>query len=173
MIRHVILSAALVVALVGGAVAAPPAKITGRVVSVHDGDTLTFRTDDGRTLKVRLQGIDAPELRQPFGSRSRDELAAVAKGKSATLLEHGRDKYGRTLGAVIVDGVDATARQVAAGMAWHYDRFDKSAGLARSQATARAARKGLWSDPAPVPPWEWRKTEQARRTAGKAVGASR
>jgi endonuclease YncB( thermonuclease family) len=98
---------ALLFALVVEAVAAPPTTATGKVVSVHDGDTLTLRTDDGRTLKVRLQGIDAPELGQPFGKRSRDELAAGA----------------------------------------------------------RAARKGLWSDPAPVAPWEWRSAEQARRNA--------
>jgi len=79
-----------------------PATVTGKVVSVHDGDTVTVRTDDGQTLKVRLQGIDAPELRQPFGSRSRDELSALVKGKPVTLIEHGRDKYGRTLANVIV-----------------------------------------------------------------------
>lgn len=73
-------------------------------MSVHDGDTLTLRTDDGRTLAGRLQGIDAPELGQPFGHRSRDELAPVAKGNGATLVEHGRDKYGRTIGNVISSG---------------------------------------------------------------------
>ena len=116
--------------------APPPATITGKVVSVHDGGTLTFRSDEGQTLKVRLQGIDAPELKQPFGSRSRDELSALVKGKPVTLVEHGRDKYGRTLANVMVDGVDANARQVATGMAWHYQRFDKSAALARAQEAA-------------------------------------
>jgi micrococcal nuclease len=151
--------------IAGQALAAPPATITGKVVSVHDGDTVIVRTDDGQTLKVRLQGIDAPELKQAFGSRSRDELSALVKGKPVALVEHGRDKYGRTLGTVIVDGVDANARQVATGMAWHYARFDKSAGLARAQEAARAARTGLWGDAAPVAPWEWRSQEQARRKA--------
>jgi micrococcal nuclease len=99
---------------------------------------------------VRLQGIDAPELRQPFGSRSRDELSALVKGKPVTLIEHGRDKYGRTLGNVIVGSVDANANQVAAGMAWQYERFDKSQELADAQKVAWAARMGLWADPAPV-----------------------
>ncbi len=171
MIRTSAAAVALLFALVVPAAAAPPKTITGKVVSVHDGDTLTFRTDDEQTLKVRLQGIDAPELGQPFGRRSRDELVEVAKGKAATLIEHGRDKYGRTLGAVIVAGVDANARQVAAGMAWHYERFDKSPGLARAQADARAARRGLWSDPAPVAPWDWRAAEQARRKAKKGSPA--
>jgi micrococcal nuclease len=158
--------------IAGQAVAAPPpATTTGKVVSVHDGDTVTVRTDDGQTLKVRLQGIDAPELRQPFGNRSRDELSALVKGKPVTLVEHGRDKYGRTLANVMVDGVDANARQVATGMAWHYERFDKSPGLARAQSTARAARRGLWGDAAPVAPWEWRSQEQARRKASRGLPA--
>ena len=99
---------------------------------------------------MRLQGIGAPELRQPFGSRSRDELSVLVKGKPVTLVEHGRDKYGRTLGNVIVGRVDANANQVAAGMAWQYERFDKSQELADAQKGTRAARTGLWADPAPV-----------------------
>ena len=93
------------------------------------------------------------------------------KGKPVTLVEHGRDEYGRTIGNVIVSGADANARQVATGMAWHDEWFDKSAGLAQAQAGARAARKGLWSDPAPVAPWVWRKTENDRKAAAKAAGA--
>jgi micrococcal nuclease len=157
--------------IAGQALAAPPATTTGKVVSVHDGDTVTVRTDDGQTLNVRLQGIDAPELKQAFGSRSRDELSSLVKGKPVTLVEHGRDKYGRTLGTVMVDGVDANARQVATGMAWHYARFDKSAGLARAQEAARAARTGLWGDAAPVAPWEYRAGEQARRKASRGLPA--
>ena len=165
-------AAMLVLCFIGGqAVAAPPATTSGKVVSVHDGDTVTVRTDDGQTLKVRLQGIDAPELKQPFGSRSRDELSALVKGKPVTLVERGRDKYGRTLGNVLVDGVDANARQVATGMAWHYARFDKSPALARAQEAARAARTGLWGDAAPVAPWEWRAGEQARRKASRGLPA--
>jgi endonuclease YncB( thermonuclease family) len=162
---------ALLFALVVQAVAAPPATTSGKVVSVHDVDTVTVRTDDGQTLKVRLQGIDAPELKQAFGSRSRDELSALVKGKPVTLVDHGRDKYGRTLANVMVDGVDANARQVATGMAWHYARFDKSAGLARAQADAKAAKRGLWGDAAPVAPWEWRSQEQARRKASRGLPA--
>ena len=157
--------------IAGQAVAAPPVTTTGKVVSVHDGDTVTVRTDDGQTLKVRLQGIDAPELKQAFGSRSRDELSALVKGKPVTLVEHGRDKYGRTLATILVDGVDANARQVATGMAWHYSRFDKSPALARAQEAARAARTGLWGDAAPVAPWEWRSGEQARRRAKASAPA--
>ena len=153
--------------IAGQALAVPPATTTGKVVSVHDGDTVTVRTDDGQTLKVRLQGIDTPELKQAFGSRSRDDLSALVKGKPVTLVEHGRDKYGRTLANVLVDGVDANARQVATGMAWHYSRFDKSPALARAQEADRAARTGLWGDAAPVAPWGGGRARRTARRPGR------
>ena len=161
--------AALAVALAGQAAAAPPTSISGKVVSVHDGDTLTIRTDDEQTIRVRLQGIDAPELGQTFGQRSREALAALVKGKPVEVIGNGQDKYRRTLGTVIVGGVDANARQVATGMAWHYARFDKSPALARAQEAARTSRSGLWADPAPMAPWEWRAGEAARRKAKAAA----
>ena len=169
MIRPAILVLLLAVTLAGQAVAAPPTSITGKVVSVHDGDTVTVRTDDGQTLKVRLHGIDAPELGQAFGTRSRDALADMVKGKPVTVIGYGQDKYRRTIGTVVVGGMDANARQVATGMAWHYSRFDKSPALAQAEQAARRARSGLWADPAPVAPWEWRAGEAARRKAKAAA----
>ena len=161
--------AILVALLTSPALAADTATLTGRVVSVHDGDTVRVLDAANVQHKVRLQGIDAPEIGQPFGTKSRDHLAALAKGKMVTVHEHGHDKYGRTLGRIEIGGEDVGTSMVADGMAWHYTRYDKSAELAAAEEKARSAKRGLWADKAPVPPWEWRAGEQDR----KAVPAGR
>jgi len=161
---------AILVALLGApALAADTATLTGRVVSVHDGDTVRVLDAANVQHKVRLQGIDAPEIGQPFGTKSRDHLAALAKGKMVTVHEHGHDKYGRTLGRIEIEGEDVNQKMVADGMAWHVRRFDKSAELAAAEEKARDAKRGLWADKASVPPWEWRAGEHDR----KAVPAGR
>ncbi|MBX3646760.1 MAG: thermonuclease family protein [Rhodocyclaceae bacterium] len=134
-------------------------SIAGRVVGVSDGDTLTLLS--GREqIKVRLTEIDAPEKAQPFGNRSKQSLSALCFNKSAKLDDQGKDRYGRTLARVHCDGIDANAEQVRRGMAWVYDRYVTDRSLYGLQDEARGARRGLWADPSPMPPWEWRK--QAR-----------
>lgn len=128
-----------------------------RVVSVHDGDTLTVLIRR-REVKVRLTDIDAPELRQPFGTRSRQSLAELCFGKMASLGVRGQDRYRRTIAQVTCDGKDANAEQVRRGYAWTYTRFaPPGSPLYAMQDEARAAHRGLWADPAPVPPWNWRR----------------
>jgi endonuclease YncB( thermonuclease family) len=112
---------------------------------------------------VRLHGIDAPELGQPFGRVARDRLAELVKGKTITVTTHGKDRYGRTIGSVAIEHDDVGHRLVAEGLAWHYTRYSKDAGLAAAERDARAARRGLWADRDPVPPWEWRVSERDRR----------
>ncbi|MPZ46986.1 MAG: nuclease [Betaproteobacteria bacterium] len=121
---------------------------------VHDGDTLTVL--QGRTqVRVRLADIDAPELRQDFGTRSRQSLAELCFRKEATLHERGRDRYGRVLAAVSCEGDDANAEQVRRGMSWVYVRYaPKDSPLYAIEADARVQRRGMWAMPAPVPPWE-------------------
>ena len=134
------------------------AGVDGMVVSVHDGDTLTVLV--GRQqIKVRLAEIDAPELRQAFGRRSEQSLSALCFHEPAHVELIARDRYGRSVGYVQCAGKDASAHQVSMGMAWVFDRYSKpSSPLYPLQATAKASSIGLWSDPAPVPPWEWRRT---------------
>jgi len=99
------------------AVAAEP--FTAHVVSVHDGDTLTVVDFTNTQHQLRLQGIDAPERGQPFGTRARDRLAKLTMGKVVTVQDDGRDKYGRTLGRVEVEGQDVSRQMVVEGLAWH------------------------------------------------------
>ncbi len=154
-IRGIVLAAAL--GLVSGAGAA--GELVGQVVSVHDGDTLTVLVDR-RQVKVRLAEIDAPELGQTFGRRSRESLTEMCAGKNARIDDRGKDRFGRTLGLVGCAGVDANAAQVRRGMAWVYDRYVRDRGLYAVQDEARKERRGLWADLHPVAPWEWRQTKR-------------
>lgn len=132
----------------------------GKVVGVHDGDTLTVLV--GTTQhKIRLAGIDAPESKQPFGTRSQQSLSEMTFGKAVTVDVETKDRYGREVGTVHAGKVNANLEQVRRGMAWHYKQYSKDQTLADAETAARAAKAGLWIDEKPIPPWEWRK---ARRT---------
>jgi len=131
--------------------------VSGRVVSVHDGDTLTVLVDR-RQVKVRLTDIDAPELKQPFGTRSRESLAELCFGKTAALDVRGHDRYKRALAQVTCAGTDANAEQVRRGYAWTYTRYAPTdSPLYALQLQARTEHRGLWADPGPTPPWQWRR----------------
>jgi endonuclease YncB( thermonuclease family) len=138
------------------------------VIGISDGDTLTARcaTEAGaRTLAIRLAEIDSPERRQPYGWRSRQQLAALCLREAAHVRPASVDRYGRTVAHVTCRGADASAQQVRAGMAWVFDQYATQASLYRLEAEARQARRGLWSQADPVAPWEWRRREEARRVS--------
>jgi endonuclease YncB( thermonuclease family) len=130
--------------------------VSGKVIAVADGDTLTILTPANERLRVRLDGIDAPERRQPFGKRSGQALSDLCFGKVATVGIHGYDRYQRALGRVSCEGVPANARQVETGMAWVFRRYSDDPQLLALEEAARAGRRGVWSDLKPVPPWEYR-----------------
>lgn len=139
------------------AIAPALAETRGRVVSVHDGDTLTVLVER-RQVKVRLTDIDAPELRQPFGTRSKQSLAELCFGKIAALDVRGQDRYQRTVARVTCEGKDANAEQVRRGYAWTFIRYARpDSPLIAIENEARAAHRGLWQDSAPVAPWDWRR----------------
>lgn len=136
------------------------ADFTGRVVKVSDGDTLTVLFEQ-KEIKVRLDSIDAPELKQPYGRRAQESLAELCAARTARVVERGRDRYGRTVGRIACDGIDANSEQVRRGMAWVFERYaprssPNSAPLYGLQDAARSSRRGLWADPQPTAPWDWR-----------------
>jgi micrococcal nuclease len=137
--------------------------ITGVVVGVHDGDTLTLLTAEKEEVKVRLWGIDAPELGQAYGKASKESLSDLAFNKSAGVEEKGKDRYGRVIGVVLVDGKNVNLAQVEAGFAWWYWQYAKrAADLEVAENRARSKGVGLWADKSPVPPWQWRKDEKTK-----------
>lgn len=135
--------------------------LEGKVVGVMDGDTITVLVDR-REVKVRVAGIDAPEKMQAFGQRSKEHLSACSFGKAVSVQWNKTDRYGRTIGKVIVDGVDCGLRQVQDGLAWHYKAYAKEQSAtdrvtyAEAESQAVTHKSGLWSDPKPTPPWEFR-----------------
>ena len=151
------------------------ATITGKVVSVSDGDTITVLDANKTQHKIRLEGIDAPEKAQAFGQRSKQHLSDQVFGKQVDVVSNKTDKYGRSVGKVLVGGKDANLEQVRAGLAWHYKQYqseqsasDRSA-YASAATAAQAQRAGLWSDPKPMPPWDWRHGGKNEPTADSAA----
>lgn len=122
-----------------------------------DGDTLTVLAAGNRTIKVRLAEIDAPEKSQPFGQASKRSLSDLCYDREARLTVETRDRYGRTVARVACDGVDANREQIRRGLAWAYIKYLRDPSLRDVEAEAREAGRGLWSEPDPMPPWEWRR----------------
>lgn len=136
------------------------ADFSGEVVAILDGDTIDVLVER-QPVRVRLAQIDAPEKRQAFGTRSRQVLARLVFQKSVRVTEAGRDRYGRIIGAVFVGDVDVNAQMVSQGMAWVYRQYAKDKVLYELESQARGRRLGLWVDPDPVAPWEYRRDRRA------------
>lgn len=137
-----------------------PAVLACIVIGVSDGDTLTARcemSEGFQNIRIRLAEIDAPEKGQAFGNRSKEHLAALCFGKHADVVPQVKDRYLRTVAHVSCDRADAGTEQVRAGMAWVFDRYVIDRSLYAVQDEARSAHRGLWEDPNPVAPWEWRR----------------
>ncbi|RYX86858.1 micrococcal nuclease [bacterium] len=129
-------------------------------MAVTDGDTLKILVGTTTTV-IRLNGIDAPEKAQAFGTQSKNSLSSLAFGKTITVYPAGKDRYSRVLGWVFVGSTSVNSEQVKRGFAWWYRQYaPKEAKLAALETSARKARVGLWSDATPVAPWQWRSTSK-------------
>jgi len=148
------------------ALSASAAELTGKVIRIADGDTLTVLIECAKLeVPIRLAGIDAPEKGMPFGNASKQSLADLVLGKQVVVVWGKKDKYGRVVGKVLADGQDANLEQVKRGLAWHYKEYegeqtpeDREA-YATAETAARAAGIGLWKDKEPTPPWAWRRSK--------------
>jgi micrococcal nuclease len=147
---------------------AQPQTITGKVVGVSDGDTITVLDDQKRQHKIRLEGIDAPESRQDYGSRAKQSLSDLVFGKTVTVTSSKKDKYGRTLGRVTLGGQDIGQEQIKRGMAWFYRAYQAelpenvAAMYELGEVRAKAEKRGLWADVSPTPPWDFRRGKTAK-----------
>lgn len=143
--------------------------LSGQVIRVADGDTLTLLVDDEdapKQVRVRLEGIDCPESSQAFGQKAKQALSDLVLKRTVKVWSIGQDRYGRTLGRVYVgeddERIDVNLALVAQGMAWHYKQYSDDENLAEAETAARSERRGLWTDSSPMAPWDWR--DQQRKT---------
>ncbi len=154
-------------------VSAQADTLNGRVVGVSDGDTITVLDAYNQQHKIRLSGIDAPEKAQPFGQRSKENLSRHVFGRDVSIEWHKLDRYKRIVGKVMVaepscrdaacpKTFDACHAQITAGLAWWYAKYSKDQSredahrYELAEKEAQSHRLGLWSDPQPIPPWDWR-----------------
>ncbi|MBM4274656.1 MAG: hypothetical protein FJ128_11040 [Deltaproteobacteria bacterium] len=161
------LSLFIALALCGVLLGAAPGlagDFTGRVVGVMDGDTITVYPEGGASAKVRLYGIDAPERRQPYSNAARKYLSDLVFGKKVRVRVRTQDRYGRVVAEIIrEDGVNVNQEMLRAGYAWWYRKYaKKELLLLQLEQEARRARRGLWADPRPAPPWEFRKGKRKK-----------
>ncbi len=133
-------------------------SFTGEVVGVLDGDTIEV-LHNGKAERIRLYGIDCPEKGQPFGNNAKQATSALVFAQRVTLEIHGKDKYRRILAEVLLaDGSNVNHALVKDGWCWWYRKYAPGdTELERLEQDAREAKIGLWADPEPIPPWEWRK----------------
>ena len=131
---------------------------SGKVVGVADGDTITA-LHNGKGERIRLYGIDTPEKRQAFGKKAKQFTARMVYGKIVEVETKDVDRYGRTVGLVYVDGQSLNEALIKNGYAWVYRRYCKM-DLCKDwldlESVARNGKIGLWSDPNPIPPWDFR-----------------
>jgi endonuclease YncB( thermonuclease family) len=167
--RHAIACTCVALAFCGTVDAA---ELWGTVVRVSDGDTVIVLDQQRVQHRIRLAGIDAPEKRQPYGAKAREHLAMLLQGKAVVVLWQKRDRYRRLIGRVLPAecphpgcrrGTDAGLAQISSGLAWHYKIYarEQEPQLRRlyslAEREAREARLGMWQQPEPTPPWQFRR----------------
>ena len=131
--------------------------LMGRVVKVADGDTLTIVVDGTDRRKIRLYGIDTPELDQPWGREAENALQEKAMDKNVLARVSGIDRYKRVIADIFIGKRNINHEMVVEGHAWAYRRYLKSKTLVKLEQVAKSRQEGLWAAPNPIPPWEWRK----------------
>ena len=145
------------------------ADIIGIVQKVVDGDTIHLTDDNGKLHKVRLLGIDAPEMDQSFGFESREMLVNLVEGERVIIDSRKKDRYKRILGKIYLDDMDVNLTMISKGLAWHYKRYRKDQ-LKRdipiyseAEQTAKDNAIGLWSDTALIAPRERRQNKRRKK----------
>lgn len=147
------------------------AELTGKIVGVHDGDTVTVLTSSNKQVKIRLAEIDAPELKQPYGNRSKQALSDLVFGMEVSVVQKGTDKYGRTIARVYQGNTDINLTLVRQGAAWAYKQYLTDDAFLEAETSARASNTGLWGlqEDQRIPPWVWRHPEKITSKTGASA----
>lgn len=138
-------------------------ELSGKVIGVTDGDTIKLLVNGHDQVKIRLAEIDAPEKKQPFGTQSKKSLSDLIYNKDVIVSTSKKDRYNRTIGTIFYKNSNINSEQVRRGMAWVYRQYNKDPNLLEIENSARISKIGLWIDPNPVPPWEWRRKKKGNR----------
>jgi len=139
------------------------ADIEGVITRIVDGDTVVIESDQGIKYKIRLLGIDAPEIKQLYGKEATKYLSNLILGKTLLVIESDKDRYKRLLGKLVLEGHDINLALVKNGMAWHYKYYQFSQNkkdqllYSNAEKYAKVNKLGLWSKSTTSPPWQWRK----------------
>ena len=148
--------------------------IKGKVIAISDGDTIKVLDSNQNQYKIRISGIDAPEKNQALGKRSKENLSDLVFGKEVEIIWDKKDKYQRIVGKILFADpkcirlscpkvLDAGLEQIKSGFAWWYQKYSKdqndedAALYEKAEGNAQKLKVGLWVDPDPIPPWDWRK----------------
>lgn len=128
---------------------------SGKVISIIDGDTYDLLTKDKKTIRIRMEGIDAPEKGMPFYKVSKNYLGKLCFQKNVKLVVSSKDAYGRYLGYTFLEnGTELGHEMIRAGLAWHFKKYNSDSILSNLEIEARNLKLGLWVDKDPMPPWE-------------------
>lgn len=130
---------------------------TGKVIKITDCDTIVVLNSNNEQIKIRLEGIDCTESSLDFGTKAKQATSDLCFGKQVKIIKSGEDRYGRTLGYVMVGDMNVNKQLLRQGFAWYYKQYNKDEELAKLEQEARSKKVGLWSQPNPVAPWDFRK----------------
>ncbi|XP_006663734.2 probable staphylococcal-like nuclease CAN3 [Oryza brachyantha] len=128
-----------------------------KIISCSDDEVLA------RKYRIRMRGIDAPELKMPYGKESRNALVKLIGGKSVKIYVYDLDQFGRYVGDIYYNNVFIQEQMLKNGHAWHFKTYDKRPEFARWEREARGANRGLWASGNPEKPWDWRRDQRNAR----------
>lgn len=134
--------------------------ITGKVISVTDGDTIKILDEKNKVYKIRLIDIDAPEKKQAFGNKSKENLSKYIAGENVRVEYYKLDRYKRILGTVYFKDKDINKQQIIDGYAWVYKKYSKNNEYINQERISKNHKRGLWKDEKPIEPWEYRKMKK-------------
>ena len=132
-----------------------------KVIGITDGDTIIVLSENKEQIKIRLEGIDCPESHQDFGNKAKQAVAELCFKKTVKVISSGKDRYGRMLAFVYVDNICINEKLIEMGLAWHYKKYNNNEELSKMEIMARDKKIGLWSNPNPIAPWDFRKKPKA------------
>ncbi len=143
----------------------PNKIIKGKVIKIADGDSFTLLTENKKQIKIRMYGIDAPERKQAFYQKAKNNLARYIFKKKVTIQIKSTDQYQRIVGVVFLnDTLNINLQMIKDGYAWHYKKYSTDQVMAKAEKEAKQNKLGLWKENHPLPPWEWRRMKRKLET---------